>query len=257
MVFQWSLQGYIHGLLGSNGIGKSTLLKIVCGLIEPLSGSVETLSHKPSERQPSLYRELFMIPEEFELPAISFRTYMNVYKQFYPNFSDADIGLYMSELYVDPQVRLDLISMGQKKRALIAFALACNTRLLIMDEPTNGLDIPAKSAFRRMIASYVDQDRTVVISTHQVRDVNNLIDNVVILDHEGIVLNCTTEQIETRLSFGPVQKETPGLIYSEEGLRGTCGVMENQTGQASKVDLDLLFNAVLQQRDKMSAVFSH
>ena len=248
--------GHVHGLLGSNGTGKSTLLKIICGLLDPYSGNVEVMTYKPSRRQPALYRELFIVPEEFDLPAVSFRDYVRINKSFYPNFSQEALDLYVHEFEIDPRVGLDQISMGQKKRAQIAFALACNTPILIMDEPTNGLDIPAKGVFRRLVASYADPQRTVIISTHQVRDVENLIDNVVIIDSQGIVLNRTTEQIESKLYFGPVKADDPGMLYGEEGLHGWCGVAENPDERPSKIDLELLFNAALRQRDRIDSVLN-
>lgn len=177
--------GHIYSILGSNGTGKSTLLKIICGLLTPQSGSVTTLGMIPDQRRPSMYSELFVIPEEFEMPSLTLRRYVAANAPLYPHFSGEAFAHYTGEFDLLPDTRLDRLSMGQKKRALIAFALACRPALLIMDEPTNGLDITAKGVFRRLLASYADEQHTVILSTHQVRDIENLIDHLLILDGRG------------------------------------------------------------------------
>ncbi len=216
--FSLDLQpGHIHGLLGRNGTGKSTLLKLICGLLYPRGGAIDVLGQDPAGRRPSLYGELFLVPEEFSLPAVTFREFVRITAPFYPNFSHEALERYTAEFGIAPDHRLDRVSMGQKKIAYIAFALAAGTRLLILDEPTNGLDIPAKSVFRRLIAEWVDDQKTVLISTHQVRDIEHLIDRVVVIDNAGIVLNASTDTIVERLWFGLVPAgQTP--FYAEESL---------------------------------------
>lgn len=249
-------EGHIHGLLGSNGTGKSTLLKIICGLISPQQGTVSVAGYCPALRQPSLFKDLFIIPEEFGLPAISFRRFAKVTSVFYPNYSQADLDRYVQEFGIDPEANLRKLSMGQRKKAYIAFALACNTQLMLMDEPTNGLDIPAKSAFRKVIAAYADETRTVIISTHQVRDIENLIDNVVIIDRQGVILNKTTEEITEKLKFGVVREdEIP--IYSEDTLGGNYGIAENTNHLENKINLEVLFNATLKHRDRICDILNH
>lgn len=246
--------GHIHGLLGSNGTGKTTLLKIMCGLIEA-KGSVRILDQDPLHRRPALYRELFVIPEEFGLPALTFRKYAKVTSPFYPEYSGEALEYYAEQFEVDMTKRLDKMSMGQRKKAFIAFALACNTSLLIMDEPTNGLDIPSKSTFRRLIAGYADENRTVIISTHQVRDIENLIDNVVIIDRKGLLMNKTTEEITAKFRFGIVKPgEVP--IYSEDTLHGIYGVTENKEKTENKINLEILFNAGMKHRDQITRIIN-
>lgn len=242
--------GHIHGLLGSNGMGKSTLLKLACGLLTARGGRVSVQGHDPQRRRPDLFSHLFFVPEEFALPPIRFSTYVRCMAPFYPDFSDEMLRAYMWELELSDDQRLDRLSMGQRKRAQLAFALACNTPVLLLDEPTNGLDIPSKRVFRKLLASYADQGRTVVISTHQVRDVDNLIDNVVILDRRGVLVNATTEALTRALRFATVG-EGDQPIYAEEGLQGLIGVMENPSGRDSKLNLELLFNAAVKQPERI------
>ena len=255
--FSLDLQpGHIHGLLGRNGTGKSTLLKLICGLLYPRGGAIDVLGQDPAGRRPSLYGELFLVPEEFSLPAVTFREFVRVTSPFYPNFSHEILEHCAAEFGIVPDHRLDRLSMGQKKIAYLAFALAANTRLLILDEPTNGLDIPAKSVFRRLIAEWVDDQKTVLISTHQVRDIENLIDRVVVIDNAGIVLNASTDTIAGRLWFGILSPgQTP--FYAEESLGGRVGVLPNSGGRTSKVSLELLFNAAMKERAAVSGLFTN
>lgn len=242
--------GHIHGLLGSNGMGKSTLLKLVCGLLTARQGRIDVQGEDPRGRRPDLYSQVFFVPEEFSLPAVRFSTYVRFMAPFYPDFSDEMLRTYMWELELSDDQRLDRLSMGQKKRVQIAFALACNTPVLLLDEPTNGLDIPSKRVFRQLLASYADARRTVVISTHQVRDIDNLIDSVVILDRRGVLVNATTEQVTRSLRFAVVD-EGDDPIYAEESIQGQVGVMENTTGRDSKINLELLFNAAVKHPDRI------
>ena len=247
-------EGHIHGLLGCNGIGKTTLLKIICGIMRPDSGSVMVDGLDPMLREPQTFRELMIIPEEFDLPNVSLERYAKIASPLYPRFDMGAMRHYCEALNVDPCEPLYSISMGQRKKAYIAFALACNVRMLLMDEPTNGLDIPSKSIFRRLLAGYVDDSRMVVISTHQVADVESLLDNIVILDGQGVVLNATTSDICRRLKFGKVQ-EGDDVIYSERTIAGDMAVSLNEMGEDSQLNIELLFNAATANRDRIGEIF--
>lgn len=246
--------GHIHGLLGGNGIGKSTLLKLVCGMLYPTAGSISVDGIESRRRERALFANLLFVPEEFELPQISLQRYVNITAPFYPDFSFEEFVRNCEQLEVSPTHRMDKLSMGQRKKGFIAFALACNTRNLLLDEPTNGLDIPSKSAFRRLLTAYALPDRCIVLSTHQVRDVENLIDNVVILDQAGIVLNATADRITDTLYFGTIDKEDEAL-YTDPSAFGRQGVVRNAAGSESRLSLEMLFQAAAAQREKIHALF--
>lgn len=181
--FSLTLQpGAVYGLLGKNGTGKSTLLYLMCGLLRPKSGSVTFCGSEMSRRQPSALQEIFIVPEEFTLPAVTLAQYVKYNAQFYPRFSNEILNNCLRDFEMDSNLRLNELSMGQKKKAFMSFALATNTRLLLMDEPTNGFDIPSKSQMRKVIASNMSDEKTIVVSTHQVRDVENLLDHVLMVD---------------------------------------------------------------------------
>lgn len=248
--------GRIYGLLGKNGAGKSTLLKIICGLLFPTKGAVTVNGHIPKKRQPSFLETLYLIPEEVYVPAISVQKYIRLYSVFYPSFSERDFYAYLSMLEVNAEGRLNNFSFGQQKKFIIAFAFACHTRLLILDEPTNGLDIPSKLAFRKLVASQMNDNRIVLISTHQTRDLENLIDHVLIVDNGKLLLDSSMETIGETLTFKIVEPGEEGLFYySEESFLGTSVVARNQWGEQSKINLEHLFNAVT-RHPELPALFS-
>ena len=252
-------EGHIHGLLGCNGIGKTTLLKLVCGIMRPQSGEVRVDGVNPAERRASMFSDMMIIPEEFDLPNISLERYAAITSPFYPNFDKGQMFHYCEELHVNPAERLHSMSMGQRKKAYIAFALACNVKMLLMDEPTNGLDIPSKSVFRRLLAGYIDEQRMVVISTHQVADVDQLLDSIVILDEQGVVLNATTSEICRKLSFGKADDQDK-VIYSERTIAGEMSVIyrngvEDEATE-TPLNIELLFNAATANRNAVAAIFN-
>lgn len=247
-------EGHIHGLLGCNGIGKTTLLKLVCGIMRPNRGSVMVDGVDPHKRYPATFEELLIIPEEFDLPNISLEHYAKITSPFYPRFDMGQMRGYAEELGVDTTEKLHSMSMGQRKKAYIAFALACNVKMLLMDEPTNGLDIPSKSVFRRLMASYVDESRMVVVSTHQVADVEQLLDNIDILDSKGVALSATTDDITRRVKFGKASDDDK-VLYSEPTIAGNMAVMLNDGAEDTVLNIELLFNAVTANRDMFSEIF--
>lgn len=247
--------GHVHGLLGSNGAGKTTLMSLAAGLLFAHGGSVEVDGKDPSLRQPQLLSDLLFVPEELSLPSMSIERYARLTAPFYTRFAAADFDRCCHSLGVDRLKNLRRMSMGERKKAYIAFALACNCRNLLFDEPTNGLDIPSKAVFRELVAGYAADDRTVVVSTHQVREVENLIDSVVMIDRAGLVLSATTEQIARRLRFSLYRKGDQ-LLYSEQSVEGIRGVAKNDTDQESVVDLELLFQAANVQRATIVELFN-
>ena len=235
----------IYGLLGKNGTGKSTLLYLLSGLLRPTQGSVCCDSVAASKRTPEMLRDIFLVTEEFEMPAICLSEYVRLYKPFYPNFSDEILQGCLADFELPADVRLGELSMGQRKKAYIAFAMATNTKYLLMDEPTNGLDIPSKSQFRKVIAQHMTEDRTVVISTHQVHDVEQMLDHILILDQRSVLLNASMQDIQEQYTFEyrtPQQMDST-VLYAEPTLQGNAVITRRQEGDAeTQVNLELLFN---------------
>ena len=236
--------GHICGLLGKNGEGKTTLLNLLSGQIFPDQGSCLVLEETPSERNARFLQQIFLLPEEISMPEVTAIEYIKMYAPFYPTFRDDICKACVESFEINLSDRLSKMSQGQRKKVAITLALAAHTPLLLMDEPTNGLDIPSKATFRRLVASLIDDNQTVIISTHQVRDLESLIDTVLILDQRQILLNKTLNEIGEKLYFGPLLPEEKAL-YSVPTPQGTIGVTARDGKEETAVSLELLFNAAI------------
>lgn len=236
----------VYGLLGKNGTGKSTLLYLISGLLRPSAGSVKVDGNEASRRLTDMLREVFIVPEEFALPRTTLDDYVLLNSRFYPRFSKDVLVRCLHDFELPLSLRLDSLSMGQKKKVYMAFALAANTRLLLMDEPTNGLDIPSKSQFRKVVASNMTDDRTIIISTHQVHDVEQLLDHILIVGDNRMMLNASTADIAASYVFGTRRQgdDLSDALYSEYGVTGNAVVAPRGDKAETPINLELLFNAV-------------
>ncbi|HKL59225.1 MAG TPA: ABC transporter ATP-binding protein [Sphaerochaeta sp.] len=245
-------RGNIYGLLGKNGTGKTTLLKLVSGQLFPDEGYTSVLGFDPIERKPDMLSEIFYLPEEFPLPKMKAAEYLKMRSVFYPRFDHAMFDQFCKDFDLDMHQNLNEMSLGQKKKLLLAFGLASNTSLLILDEPTNGLDIPSKRQFRQTVASAMTEDRTFIISTHQVRDMENLIDPLVILHDGAIIFNdsvasITDTYVMTLVTTDPQSSED--IVYKEKVLGGWMVLKERderEDVQGQPLDLETLFNVVVE-----------
>ena len=256
--FSLSLEkGRVYGLLGKNGAGKSTLLYLMSGLLTPKHGKVMYHDTDVRRRLPITLQDMFLVPEEFELPPISLISYIELNGNFYPRFSKEDMVKYLHFFEMDLDTDLGALSMGQKKKVFMSFALATNTSLLRMDEPTNGLDIPGKSQFRKFIASGMSDDKTIVISTHQVRDIDKVLDHVLIMDNSHVLLDQSITSICDKLLF--VESDDRELVktalYTLPSVQGNLLLLPNTENEESEINLELLFGATLAMPDKIVEMF--
>jgi ABC-2 type transport system ATP-binding protein len=254
-----SLQGgNIYGLLGKNGAGKTTLLKLICGLRLPQGGTCRVLGFDPAKRPAGLLEDICFVPEDLRVPAIPMKLFEQLHAGLYPRFSHEAFREHLSIFEMGAGKNLSELSYGQKKKFLLSFALATGCRLLLLDEPTNGLDIPSKSQFRRLLARAGSSEQAILISTHQVRDMENLIDPIIILDQGRIVFQQPMMEASRRLSAKLERDEPtgPGVLYSEKTLGGWVVVRENVDGQETQMDLEILFNTVTAGGEKVQAVFA-
>jgi ABC-2 type transport system ATP-binding protein len=242
-----SLQpGHIYGLLGKNGAGKSTLIKNITGLAFPKSGSCRIDGREAATRNPEFLQDIFLIPEEIFLPPITIKEFIRNTAGFYNDFDVHQFVKYLEEFELTQDARINSLSFGQQKKVMIAFGIATNSKILIMDEPTNGLDIPSKVQFRKIIASVLTEHRCILISTHQVRDLDNLIDTIIMIHDQKVVLNLSLEKIAEKLLFSTGRGvEEIDVLYSENTVHGQQVIMANPAGRNSRIDLELFFNAVI------------
>ncbi|MCR5519864.1 MAG: ATP-binding cassette domain-containing protein [Bacteroidales bacterium] len=249
--------GKIYGLLGENGVGKTTLLTLLCGLKPVQSGAIKVDGSVPYKREPVFLASQFYLPDEvaaFEAKAITFAHDKGI---FWPEYSEETFLEIMKIFEMDPQQKMNQMSAGQLKKTWISFALACRTKYLYLDEPTNGLDIPSKAQFRKAMMSYTREDSVIVISTHQVKDLENLIDPIIILDNQDVLLNASVEEITSKLYFDYGTTLNPDSLYSEQVPGGFIQVYPNTTGEESKVNVEALFNTVHKHKELIKGIFSH
>lgn len=247
--FSLSLQqNNIYGLLGKNGTGKSTLLYLMAGLLRPKNGLITVDGIEAQKRNINILKEIFLVPEEFDLPRVSLDTYVRMNEGFYPRFSREVLENCLRDFELPLSLKLNELSMGQKKKVFMSFALAAGTQFLFMDEPTNGLDIPSKSQFRKVIANNMTEDRTLIISTHQVHDVESLLDHILILSQSRMLLDASVADICEKYSF---EFRTPAemddtVVYAEPSLQGNAVMALRQEGSPeTQMNLELLFDAVI------------
>ncbi|MFO7848204.1 MAG: ABC transporter ATP-binding protein [Balneolaceae bacterium] len=254
--------GSIYGLFGLNGAGKTTLLNHISGMLFPKVGECLLNGQPARDRTPKLMSELFIVTEQFTLPAMTGNTYVAIHAPFYPRFDHSLFEKIITEFEVDISSSIPELSYGQRKKFLIAFALASNTAVLLMDEPTNGLDIPSKSQFRRIVASLDQSERCTVISTHQVRDLGSMIDQISVIKDGAIVFDHDLETIQKNLSFRKLKDpENQDYIYGEEilgGVHALCRAKPDSDHSFSDdIDLELLFNAIISKTDDVNREFKN
>src|SRR3989338_1919445 len=249
--------GNVCGLLGKNGAGKTTLLKIMAGLLFAQAGDCMRLGFNVKNREPESLSHIYFVPEEFFVPQLTAKQYLDLYAPFYSQFDTTLFEACIKEFDIPNNKLLPTFSYGQKKKFLISFAIATQCKIILFDEPTNGLDIPSKSQFRKLIASNMTDDKLFIISTHQVHDVEKLVDRVVILDDGKIIINSSLAHVTKTIAIEQESSE-PSLnscIYYEKNISGYAVVTENKSNRDSNIDLEIFFNMVIANKEKSSQLF--
>ncbi len=248
-------EGHIYGLLGENGVGKTTLLTLLCGLKSCKEGQISIDGRNPYKREPSLLGELYYLPDEVAPVQMTARDYARNFGKFWPGFRMETFLEIMQIFENDADHKMSKMSCGQLKKTHIAFALACNCRYLFMDEPTNGLDIPSKSQFRKAVMKYTSDDATLLISTHQVRDLEDIIDPIIILESHEVLLNAGLEEIADKLYFDYSGAVRSDALYSEMTPAGSIQVAVNTEKRESKVNVEALFNTAHLHKELFRGLF--
>ena len=251
-------KGSVYGLLGKNGTGKSTLLYLMTGLLRPQAGRVLYKGVDVSMRYPLTLQDMFLVPEESALPPVSSKPHMTLTTPLSTTCSNELLSTCLRDFDMNEDIHLGELSMGQKKKAFMCLALATNTSLLVMDEPSNGLDIPSKSQFRKVIASGMTDEKSVIISTHQVRDIDSLLDHVVIIDGTRVLLNASVKTICDKVYFAEqgMNEPTDTALYVQPSVQGNSVIFPNTENEETNLNLEVLFNAMLAEREKMQTMFN-
>ena len=251
--------GNIYGLLGLNGAGKSTLLRLLSGLLFPDSGQIRVLGHEPYRRSPALLSRIYMLPEVLHLPEIRDHQYISRIAPFYPDFDPNSMERLLADLEVPRDAKLSGLSLGEQKKFHLAFGLSCGASILILDEPSNGLDIPSKRAFRKLVAEALTEQSIIIIATHQVKDVELLIDKVMILHDGAFICHVGLSEASARLRFTRESTRpdphAPGLLHVEPALGGHAAVWADSSSGDGHPDLELFFNAAIANPDDFTRFF--
>ena len=193
-------------------------MHLICGLLFPKNGKCSIDGRNTAERQPEGLNRYFFLPEEMQMPTESIVSFAARHSVFYPHFNQEEFELNL-------------------------------------EEPTNGLDITSRQALKRIISRSMDDESTLLISTHQAHDFENLLDHLVILGKGEILLNRSLDEISNRLLFARTDILPEESIYSEENLSGYFSIIPNEDGEENTPDIELLYKAVLQQPEKIQSMF--
>ena len=243
------------GIIGPNGGGKTTLMHLICGLLFPKNGKCSIDGRNTAERQSEGLARYFFLPEELQMPTESIASFAARHSVFYPHFNQEEFKLNLEELKINRKQKLSSVSYGQQKKAMLAYAFALHTPYILLDEPTNGLDITSRQALKRIISRSIDDDSTLLISTHQAHDFENLLDHLIILGEGEILLNRSLDEISQRLLFARTDSLPEDSIYSEQELPGYFSVLPNEEEEENTPDIELLYKAMLQVPEKIKSMF--
>lgn len=251
-------RGGIYGLLGMNGAGKSTLMYLIMGMLFPKEGKVTCGGIDTKGGNPDALAEMFLVPEEIAYPSCKIEVFVERMSEFYPRFDRSVFDHCINTFGIGTKDSFSSMSMGTRKKVYLSVALAANTKVLLMDEPTNGLDIISKTQFRQLVAECASDDKVFLITTHQVKDVENLIEHISIIREGQILLDAPVSEIGSKLTFAQVgASELPSdTIYSEPSMGGNLAVMPNESGEENSIDIELLFKAAMSQPETIKSLFN-
>ena len=192
-------EGRILGLIGPNGAGKTTALNAILGLT-PFQGELKVLGRNPWTQRDQLMRDVSFISDVAVLPRwIKVSQVLDYLAGIHPRFDRAKAEAFLTKTSIRQSQKVRELSKGMVAQLHLALVMAIDARLLLLDEPTLGLDLLYRKQFYdSMLNDYFDRNRTIVVTTHQVEEIQDVLTDVMFLDRGRIVLNCSMEEIESR-----------------------------------------------------------
>ena len=253
--------GHVYGLIGRNGAGKTSLMNCITGILtfKRKHQPIYLDGVKLNVNNPNDHAKLFYVTDTISSIHILADAFANTLACFYPNFSVESYKANMEMFHMDRNVFLDELSLGEKKSVFLSYAFASGAPYIIMDEPTNGLDITSRKVFRKLIASYITPDRAIVISTHHINEISSLLDHILILDKRHLVFDHSVMETGSVLSFIESDDEDLRLqaLYSMKSAYGNRMILPNTGGTDSEIDYELLFEAVLENGKAINELFEN
>lgn len=185
--------GRVVGLLGPNGSGKTTLIKLANGLLSPSSGEILICGNKPGVESKSVVSYL---PDKVHLPEwMSTEKLMDMYQDFYPDFDRARCVEMLSRLNLNPKQRIQQMSKGTKEKVQLIMVMSRRAKLYLLDEPIGGVDPATRDFILNTIITNYDPEAAVIISTHLISDVENVLEEVIFVDKGNIVLQSGVDEL--------------------------------------------------------------
>ena len=191
--------GRIVGLIGPNGAGKTTALNAILGLT-PYEGELRVLGRDPWRERAALMRDVAFIADVAVVPRwIAVSQLLDYVAAVHPRFDRARAETFLERTTIRPRVKVKELSKGMIAQLHLAIVMAIDARLLVLDEPTLGLDIIyRKQLFDALLEDYYERERTIVLATHNVDEIEHVVTDVIFIDRGRIVLQATMDEVESR-----------------------------------------------------------
>lgn len=235
----------IHLLMGANGTGKTTLLHLMAGLRYPTSGVCLLNGEELRLRRPSQLCRVQYFSPDMDFPESSVEKMVSRHAPFFPRFDAAMLSRNLAAFGIDPRRKFTSLSYGNAIKARLAYMLALRCEVLLLDEPTVGLDFDGRGQFGRLLMECVDEDQTVVVSTHSLSEFEPLYDSVMFLRDGHLLLQASFGKISRRVMSVVTATPPADAIYSEMRM-GRCHsiVPAGEDDMDSAPDCTLLYNAL-------------
>lgn len=210
-------EGRILGIIGPNGAGKTTALNAILGLT-PFEGELRVLGRDPWRERDQLMRDVCFIADVAVLPRwICVSQALDYVAGVHPRFDRVKAEGFLAKTSITPHRRVKELSKGMVAQLHLALVMAIDARLLVLDEPTLGLDLLYRKQFYdSLLSDYFDRNRTIVVTTHQVEEIQHVLTDLMFIDHGRIVLDCSMDDIESRYAEVMVR---PGQMDAARSLR--------------------------------------
>lgn len=245
----------MHLLLGANGSGKTTLLKIIAGmrLAAPSMCLIDGIS--AASRNPDILNRTFLLTDSMTFPYRTINEMVHYHAPFFPDFDREMLHENLDTFRMTGDEPMTRFSLGNRKKAQLAYVLALRPKVLMFDEPANGLDISSRDEFISMLARSTRQDQTVIVSSHTVFDFQNIVDSVMVLSDGHLILSMPIWQITRRLAFVSDSMPIEGALFMKQALGRFNAIVANDADLETDIDFTLFYSSL--QSAQAPAILSH
>ncbi|MDE6301827.1 MAG: ATP-binding cassette domain-containing protein [Muribaculaceae bacterium] len=231
-------------LIGSNGAGKTTLLRLLSTLLFATEGEVKLDGRDITLRRPEDMKQIFYMPDDLKSPMPTIAELEKRHACFYPSFNPELLRANLTDFGLTGTEKLDSLSLGMRRKSLLAYALSLGVKYLLLDEPANGMDIDSKKIFMRMINRCVSDDSTLVIATHNIHELSSMFTHLLYLDKGRLSLSISIPDLLERIAFVTSPSPVQGAAYQEPFGGLFHAVIANEDGLDTEIDFPLLFSAL-------------